>query len=282
MTAQPGSDRVNAPPPADLGAPGRDVLRAFGVEQSPRRLPGGQGTSWVAGGLVFKADGGPVQEWLGTALSDLVSAGIRLAPPAPTCGGAWVHEGWSANRWVEGSKPDYAAAATWIGIIEAGRAFHRAVAHLTRPDCLDARHDRWAMADRAVWGEMCLPLRPELVEVARRLHRAVEPLGRRQVVHGDLTGNVLVAPGLAPAVIDISPYWRPPQYAEGVVLADALCWHGASAQLLEATGVSVAAVARGLLFRIATTSEAVVCGVDGVDLQDELRRYERAAAAIGL
>ncbi|MER7333612.1 MULTISPECIES: hypothetical protein [unclassified Micromonospora] len=101
-------------------------------------------------------------------------------------------------------------------------------------------------------------------------------------MHADLTNNVLFAPGLAPAVIDISPYWRPPEYAEGVVVADALCWHGAPATLWETVDVSVAAVARALLFRMATTNERVACGADVADLQDEARRYGLAATAIGL
>lgn len=120
------------------------------------------------------------------------------------------------------------------------------------------------------------------VDLAGRLSQALEPLGDSQIVHADLTRNVLFAPGVAPAVIDISPYWRPPAYAEGVVLADALCWHGAPAELLELTGVSVAAVARALLFRIATTNEAAAFEIGSADLEYELGRYRHAAGAIGL
>jgi hypothetical protein len=101
-------------------------------------------------------------------------------------------------------------------------------------------------------------------------------------VHADLTGNVLFSPTLPPAVIDLSPYWRPPEYAEGVVIADALCWHGAQPSLLEETGVSVTAVARALLFRMATTNQAVSVGGARADLEDEARRYAYAAAAIGV
>lgn len=43
-------------------------------------------------------------------------------------------------------------------------------------------------------------------------------------IHGDLTGNVLFAAGRAPAVIDFSPYWRPPVFAEAIVVADGLLW----------------------------------------------------------
>lgn len=258
------------------------VLHAFGVNGPARLLDGGQGTSWTVEDLVFKPDEGSLHEWLAKALADVTPDGFRLAKPVCTRDGAWVSHEWSATRWVEGSEPDYSSISTWRDILAAGRAFHRAVAHLGRPDFLDTRQDWWARADRAVWGERDIQFRPEFAPVARRLQVALEPLGRPQLVHGDLTNNVLFAPGLAPAVIDISPYWRPPEYAEGVVVADALCWHGAPASLWETVDVSVTAVARALLFRMATTNERVASGADGVNLQDEARRYSLATAAIGL
>jgi prepilin-type processing-associated H-X9-DG protein len=55
-----------------------------------------------------------------------------------------------------------------------------------------------------------------------------------QLVHGDLTGNVLFADGLAPGIIDFSPYLRPTAYAVGVVVADAVVWEGADLELLAA------------------------------------------------
>lgn len=69
---------------------------------------------------------------------------------------------------------------------------------------------------------------PELV-VARRPLEA-----RHQLVHGDLTGNVLFAEGLTPAIIDFSPFWRPAPYASAIVVADALVWEGADESLLDA------------------------------------------------
>ena len=101
-------------------------------------------------------------------------------------------------------------------------------------------------------------------------------------MHADLSGNVLLADGLDPAIIDVSPYWRPPAYAEGVLVADALCWHGAPAELLDELRVSVPAVARAMLFRLWTTHERVLAGVDVEELAAETRAYADAAAAIGL
>jgi uncharacterized protein (TIGR02569 family) len=257
------------------------VLRAFGVD-SPLPLPGGQGTSWRAGGLVLKPEGDPAYEWLAHELSNLQPEGVRISAPVPTVHGEWVCDGWSAKQWVEGSHPDYRQPSTWSDIIQAGRSFHRMVRHLPRPDSLTTRTGPWATADRVAWGDRPSRLHQEFAEVARVLKSASRPLGPSQIVHGDLTGNVLFAPAAPPAVIDISPYWRPPEYAEGVVMADALCWHGASASLLQEVGVSVTAVARALLFRLVTTNELMVAGLATVDLEAEAERYTRAATLIGL
>jgi uncharacterized protein (TIGR02569 family) len=262
--------------------PSSGVLHAFGVDGPARPLAGGQGTSWVAEGVVLKPDDGVLHEWLAEAFAGLTGDGFRLAEPVRARDGAWSVQGWSATRWLDGADPDYSAVSTWQEIITAGRAFHRAVATLGRPDFIDTRQDWWARADRAAWGETAVRFLPEFAGLAHRLRDTLEPLGRPQLVHADLTQNVLFAPGLAPAVIDVSPYWRPPAYAEGVVVADALCWHDAPPSLWETVGVSAPAVARALLFRMATTNERIRDGGDSAGLQDEARRYGIAAAAIGL
>ena len=254
--------------------PPQSVLRDFGVEGIPRALAGGQGTSWLAGGLVFKPEAATVVPGLDGVRED----GFRLAASCRTRDGAFDSAGWSATRWVAGAEPDYSRAETWRDVIAAGRAFHRAVAGIARPEFVDVRQDWWARGDRVAWGERDVRFRAEFAAVAVRLSRGLGPLGEAQLVHADLTRNVLFAPGLAPVVIDVSPYWRPVAYAEGVVVADALCWHGADGSLLDLVGVSVSAVARALLFRMATTDERD----DLPDVSDEARRYAAAASAIGL
>lgn len=252
------------------------------MHSRPDPIAGGQGTSWVAGRIVLKPEAGAVPRWFADATVDLAIEGVRLARSIRTHNDEWDYKGWSATEWVEGSDPDYTLVSTWINIIEAGRAFHRLVAHLCRPACLDARDDPWAVADRVAWNEQDRPIHPELADLSVRLGHALEPLGPSQIVHADLTGNVLFDPGSAPAIIDVSPYWRPVAYAEGVVVADALCWHAADGSLLEAVGVSVSAVARALVFRMTTLSEFARSGQYGGDVSAEAARYERAATAIGL
>jgi hypothetical protein len=138
-----------------------------------------------------------------------------------------------------------------------------------------------AEPDRAAWGQRALRFRPEFAAVARRLQDALGPLGRSQIVHADLTRNVLFAVGSAPVVIESSPYWRPPAFAE-VVVTDALCWHGADASLPNEVNVLPSAVARALLFRMAATNERAADGIEVPNLRGEADRYAFAAPAIGV
>lgn len=143
---------------------------------------------------------------------------------------------------------------------------------------LDRREDCWAVGDRVAWQEAEVDIVPALREPYRALTAFLgpRPADRSQLVHGDLTGNVLFAPGLALAVIDFSPYWRPPAFGEAVVVADAVLWHGAGAGLLgdvvDDSGPGfLQYVARALLFRLVTASERG---------EGEGEPYRRAAALL--
>ena len=201
----------------------------------------------------------------------------------PALDDSWVVDGWGATRWVAGaSAPQLGPTPErWGRALEGGRAFHRSVAGLRRPAFLDRRDSWWSRADRRAWQESG-PAEPvaALAATAALLETACRPLGESQVVHADLGGNVLLADDEEPAVIDVSPYWRPPSYAEGVLVADALCWHGATPDLLDDLGVSVPAVARAMLFRLWTTHQRITAGVGLDDLEDEALAYATSAAAI--
>jgi Ser/Thr protein kinase RdoA (MazF antagonist) len=77
-------------------------------------------------------------------------------------------------------------------------------------------------------------------------------LGREQLVHADLSGNVLLDAAGVPFVIDLSPAWRSPLWAEAVCVLDAVLWLGAEAGALDAwrTGAERQAMLRAALFRV--------------------------------
>ncbi|MFB9925179.1 TIGR02569 family protein [Amycolatopsis halotolerans] len=275
-----------------ISRPPADVLAAFECTGAPVRLEGGKGGTWRVGDVVLKpVEFAPETPWRAAALAAVTdSAEFRIARPLRTRAGGWtagagadgqsssgghpVAREWEASRLVPGhpdtSRPDDA--------IRAGIAFHRAIAHLPRPEFLDLRTDPWAVGDRVAWEE----LPPDGSAAARRL---LDPLlaERRpvelpaQAVHGDLPGNVLFAPGQPPAVIDWAIYWRPPAWAAAVAVADALCWYGATpglidrwAQLPEWRQMLI----RALVYRIVTHDLA------GRWTPDQIAAYQPAIAAV--
>jgi hypothetical protein len=106
-----------------------------------------------------------------------------------------------------------------------------------------------------------------------------------QIVHGDLTGNVLFAEPLAPAIIDFTPYWRPVGFASAVVVADAIAWHGATSALADALsddGEPRSMLARAALFRLITSDRAALGQGDNAPayLRENLAAHSRVLEAI--
>jgi len=241
-----------------MRAPSPTVLEQFGASgHVPVRLPGGQGTAWRAGDVVLKPLDMAVEAlaWQADVLARADFEGVRVAVPLRSRGSALTVEGWAAWPVLAGSHEP-----RWAEIAAAGENLHRGLAELARPSALlDARTDPWARADRVAWGEAPAGERAKVPDVARLLdlRRPVQAVSR--LMHADLTGNVLFAPGLPPAVIDLSLFWRPPAYASAIVAVDAVGWHAAEPELLGrlAPGLTGAQLlVRALLFRILAADDA--------------------------
>jgi uncharacterized protein (TIGR02569 family) len=216
---------VLAPPPPA-------VLAAFGATGArPVPLGGGQGTSWVAGEVVLKPAelDQDEQAWQAQVLGQIPQVGFRLARPRVAVGGSLCVDGWCATEHVSGQHEP----RRWAEIIALGERFHAALRGIPRPSFLDRRSSPWAIGDRVAWGE--LPAR-DFAQVRHlpQLTSALRPVtAPSQLIHGDLTGNVLFDARQPPAIIDFSPYWRPTAYASAIVIADALIWEGADIQVLK-------------------------------------------------
>ena len=242
------------------------VLDLFAVPGDVRPVPGGQGRSVVAGDLVL-SPGRDAQTaaWLNPVLAPLAvrldlervsgRAGVRVAMPIPARDGSWVVDGWGASRY----EPDTTACHDPALLAATGRLLHARFdeAVRARPEGLDARTDRWAVADRLAWGpadDLAAAAERSGSGLVRRLveERADADLGPDQLDHGDLAGNVLLDASSAPVVINAAPYWRPARWAEALCLLDAVAWHGADGSVLDPwwTGVGRQAVVRAALFRL--------------------------------
>jgi uncharacterized protein (TIGR02569 family) len=253
--------------------PDPGVLAAFGAHADPVSLPGGEGTSWRAGEIVLKPAGDPrVARWTAGLYRDLAplaplppsaagrDPGFRVPRPIRTATGDWVAgdpaaDGWVAWQWLPGEPAVWAGVSPcWPRLIAASRAF-------PAPPWLGRGGSPWTVGDQVAWGERdpgsVLAAAPgSLSGQLRNLLAACRPVHLpRQLIHGDLGGNVLFADGEPPAVIDFSPYWRPAGLALAVAAVDALMWEGASrAALAELDGEPEwgQLLARALVYRLVT------------------------------
>ncbi|MFG1946886.1 TIGR02569 family protein [Nonomuraea sp. NPDC048826] len=231
--------------------PPASVLVAFGLSGDPEPLPGGEGRAVRVGRAVLKpVDGREEAEWCAGLFDRLPpSVSFRVPRPIKADSGTYVVDGWTASELVPGRPcPD----GRWASLLAVGRAFHEALRAVPRPDLLDRRAHPWAIADRVAWQEEDVTLRGDAAPLLAALRPLLTPVAApAQLVHGDLTGNVLFHRGSPPAVIDFSPYWRPAGYAEAIVVADALLHHGAGPDLVDALGEEgPELLARALVFRL--------------------------------
>jgi uncharacterized protein (TIGR02569 family) len=259
--------------------PSSHVLDLFAVPSDVRPVPGGSGGSVVAGDLVLSPGrDSRTAQWLNPPLARLAldldthRRGLRIAVPVPARDGEWVVDGWGASRY----EPDSAACHDVDLLRATARLLHAELdlAFPTRPAAV-LRDDRWAVGDQVAFGEpvrMATAVpgtdpRADLLGVlAQRLEAQLEDddvdLGRDQLVHGDLAGNVLLDASATPVVIDFAPYWRPARWAEAVCVLDAVLWWDAPGHALDewSTGADAVALLRAAVFRV--VSDGPGCRVD--------------------
>jgi uncharacterized protein (TIGR02569 family) len=213
--------------------PSSAVLRAFGASEPPVLIPGGQGQSYRSGRIVLKpADDGEETRWMAELCLTMPCDGFRVPRPVRLETGGFVFRGWQAWGLLEGQH----AGGRWQETIEACVRFHAAIADVPRPSFFNRRlPNPWTVADEVTWGEREIDHHPRVARTVARLRALLRPVPERsQLIHGDFGGNVLFAEGLPPAIIDFSPYWRPVEFAIGVVVADAIVWGGARMSLIAA------------------------------------------------
>lgn len=244
--------------PAASGRPPDHVLTAFNAAAAAvEPMAGGRGRTWRAGDVVITSVDDPAEaSWLATVFEQRPVPGVRVARPIRSTDGRWVVSGWTAHRFVSGGpEPRFEETR------RAGQALHDAVADVPEPRFLRERSDLHSWADRLAWGEV-LDTDGRLglghgATVYRELAAARRPVtAPSQVVHGDLYGKVLFAGTAAPAIIDVTPFWRPAGWALGVLAVDALARGGAPIDLIDEWSEGSdwpQLVRRATLFRLAVS-----------------------------
>lgn len=270
--------------------PGHRVIEAFGGNPgNVAFLAGGQRGAWRAGEVVLKPT--PVDSdvaWLGPLLADLPDGpGFRLARPIPASDGSWIKDGWEASSWVAGVPEQH----QWRTVWDAADALHEALRRCVDgpPAAIARRTSPWAIGDRVAWGDMPgLGLDADasrIVSQARSFATVRWRDTESQLIHGDLSvGNVLFAEsqGLAPAIIDFAPYWRPPGFATATTTADAVAWEQAPASLIgdfvdrEPRGSDL--LARAVIARVVAATE--LWRHEPARMANEARAYHRVLLAL--
>ncbi|MFN8158867.1 MAG: hypothetical protein U0R68_15730 [Candidatus Nanopelagicales bacterium] len=265
------------------------VLAAWGLRAPASPLEGGQGRSVRVGDGVLKPHASDeFVQWYAGLCARVTSPAFRLPAVVPALDGRLVVEGWTATAYTPGAPvhDDDTSAEAWLPVLAAGRAFHTAVVDEPCPSFLAARTHRWAVADRVAWGEAKATSvgersRPLLTDASSLV---VDDGLPAQLVHGDLSGNVLLAGSAAPSIIDVSPYWRPAAYADAVVVMDALLWWRTDPAVIELgrpDGVDGSLwrslLARAFVFRLLAFDEP---NRDADEVDDQLPRYAETLALL--
>ena len=206
--------------------PDKNIALAFGSNNTPKLLKGGQGETYRAGEIVLKPAPQNKEEllWSINLLNNLNNKKFRTVKYIKARNDSWVFKGWVAYKYIEGKHRN----KNIEDICNVAVDFHKAIKSILKPTFLDARKDAWAMADKMAWGELPLPLYFQPTkDILTKLQNKRKKLNlKNQIIHGDISGNILFNKKHSPTIIDFSPYWRPANFAMAVVFVDAIVWNG--------------------------------------------------------
>ncbi|MBI4919596.1 hypothetical protein HY837_06700 [archaeon] len=208
----------------------KEVIEVYGITGEVKRFEGGRGTTYLVGETVFKPVANEAEiQWIAETFNKIRTNQIRFPKYLRSTKDNWVEKGWSAYHYLDGET----YKKNWKDKIRVCDKFHRIIKNIPCPDFIKKKNDPWSKADRIAWGEAPLECHEKIKPHAIKIMNHIKPISlNNQLIHGDIGGNILFSKGMAPAVIDFSPHYRPADFATAVLVVDALVWGRASEKIL--------------------------------------------------
>ncbi len=117
----------------------------------------------------------------------------------------------------------------WQQKLRVTRTFHARLNELDHSP-MPRGDDYWSRGHEMAWQLAPLPptLEPRIADKIEALFAQYRPLRRTDaLIHADICGNILFHESLDPCIIDFSPACGPAEYAEAIMVADAIAWEKA-------------------------------------------------------
>jgi hypothetical protein len=96
-----------------------------------------------------------------------------------------------------------------------------------------------------------------------------------QIIHSDLSGNILFSDGLDPLIIDFSPIIAPVEYAEAVLVCDSIAWEGSPVTEIDLvchSKFNEEMILRAIIFRLAVA--AMFAGNNSDEFYEEYNNFK--------
>jgi uncharacterized protein (TIGR02569 family) len=262
----------------------KDVVNSFNLKGDRVALLGGQNTSVRIGDAVLKPVAGAQHyEWLLSLINSLTPEGYRMSKPIKSKNGTFVCDGWICTQFERGEDRRGRIEEK----LEAARLFHRDLSNV----CLNTYpkiDNPWSRAHRIAWQVDDLPNNmPKLIHMTleRLLGKVIlkdQDHYKMQIVHSDLSGNILFDDVLSPLIIDFSPTIAPVEYAEAILVCDCIAWQGSpisEIELLPNNKMYKEMIIRAILFRLSVS--AIFAGADSEKFLCEYNSFKPILEKIG-
>jgi uncharacterized protein (TIGR02569 family) len=209
-----------------------DIINSFKAKGKPKQLVDGEGKSILVGDVVFKPiENAALYEWSCQILNAIETDGFRISKPLVNNEGKFIYKGWSASVFEPGEH----VKGRWNEKLDVSRRFHKRLAGFSN-NSIPGSKDRWSKAHEIAWQIDYLPenINSDIKETITALFKMYEDISySNTIIHGDICGNVLFSNGLPPLIIDFSPSFKPIEYAESILISDAIAWENAPLDIIK-------------------------------------------------